>query len=92
MNKGRSSAYWYMTESVNVLHSCAFMRRRALHAICALSSVDGAPEPSGFMCIRSSKSTVNESSSATDGESTWSSGQQMKMENCYHLLDPFKYM
>lgn len=25
-------------------------------------------------------------------DSTWSSGQQMKMENCYHLLGPFKYV
>lgn len=38
------------------------------------------------------KSTMNESSSARAGESTWSSGQQMKMENCYHLWVPFKYM
>lgn len=38
------------------------------------------------------KSTMNESSSARARESTWSSGQQMKMENCYHLWVPFKYM
>lgn len=38
------------------------------------------------------KSTMNESSSARAGESAWSSGQQMKMENCYHLWVPFKYM
>lgn len=61
------------------------------YAACTLLSAAGASEQSSQVCTEQ-KSTMNESSSAGARESTWSSGQQMKMENCYHLLGPFKYM
>lgn len=57
--------------------------------LCELSS--SAAEGIGAgpcRACRDQKSTMNESSSARAGESTWSSGQQMKMENCYHLWVP----
>lgn len=58
---------------------------------CTLLPAAGASEQSSQACT-DQKSTMNESSSVGAGESTWSSGQQMKMENCYHLLGSFKYM
>lgn len=60
-------------------------------AACSLLSAAGASEQSLQVCT-DQKSLMNESSSAGAGESTWSSGQQMKMENCYHLWGLFKYM
>ena len=61
------------------------------YAGCTVLSAAGASEQSVQVCT-DQKSTMNESSSAGAGESTWSSGQQMKMENCYHLWGLFKYM
>lgn len=61
--------------------------------VCCLHSVsaNGISEQRMEICT-DQKSTMNESSSAAAGKSTWSSGQQMKMENCYYLLSLFKYM
>lgn len=61
------------------------------YGVCTLLSAANASEQSLQVCTEQ-KSTMNESSSAGAGESTWSSGQQMKMENCYHLWGLFKYM
>lgn len=61
------------------------------NVLCTLLSAAEASEQSLQVC-EDQKSTMNESSSAGAGESTWSSGQQMKMENCYHLWVLFKYM
>lgn len=62
-----------------------------LYVVCTLLSASNASEQS-LQVHTDQKSTMNESSSAGAEESTWSSGQQMKMENCYHLWVLFKYM
>lgn len=62
-----------------------------LYVVCTLLSASNASEQS-LQVRTDQKSTMNESSSAGAEESTWSSGQQMKMENCYHLWVLFKYM
>lgn len=61
--------------------------KRCLHPVSAAGASDQR-----LQVGTDQKSTMNESSSTRPGENTRSSGQQMKMENCYHLLCLFKYM
>lgn len=61
------------------------------YAARTMLSEASASEQSLQVCT-DQKSTMNKSSSAGAEESTWSSGQQMKMENCYPLWGLFKYM